>query len=40
MNSVGRSNHEVTVSVILTSDLVCIHLSPEDFPEGTMIFSD
>ena len=27
MNSVGRCNHEVTVSVILASDLVCIHFS-------------
>ena len=25
MNSVGRCNHEVTVSVNLASDLVCIH---------------
>ena len=25
MNSVGRCNHEVTVSVILAGDLVCIY---------------
>ena len=27
MNSVGHCNHEVTVSVILVSDLVCLHFS-------------
>ena len=27
MNSVGRCNHEVTVSVILAGDVVCIYFS-------------